>query len=114
MRYATLMTDAYPPFRLDMGGHESATNTAAPTSSGPSRRPGSHDQGSASPHTRHRPMASRCCAIGRRGSRGRGGCRALEGAVVAVGASDEELKLAVPGDELVPDADLDGHPGGHG
>ena len=30
------------------------------------------------------------------------------------GASDEELKLAVPGDELVPDADLDGHPGGHG
>src|SRR3954466_5157626 len=26
--YATLMTDAYPPFRLDMGGHESAPDTA--------------------------------------------------------------------------------------
>ena len=27
--YATLMTDAYPPFRLDMGGQESAPDTAA-------------------------------------------------------------------------------------
>ena len=26
--YATLMTDKYPPFRLDMGGHESASDTA--------------------------------------------------------------------------------------
>src|SRR3954469_5025525 len=26
--YATLMTDAYPPFRLDMGGHESAPDSA--------------------------------------------------------------------------------------
>jgi hypothetical protein len=26
--YATLMTDAYPPFRLDMGGHESAPEIA--------------------------------------------------------------------------------------
>jgi hypothetical protein len=28
--YATLMTDAYPPFRLDMGGHESAPDLAGP------------------------------------------------------------------------------------
>ena len=27
--YATLMTDAYPPFRLEMGGHESAPDLAA-------------------------------------------------------------------------------------
>jgi hypothetical protein len=26
--YATLMTDAYPPFRLEMGGHESAPDIA--------------------------------------------------------------------------------------
>jgi len=28
--YATLMTDAYPPFRMDMGGQEAAPDTAAP------------------------------------------------------------------------------------
>jgi len=27
--YATLMTDAYPPFRLDMGGQQSAPDSAA-------------------------------------------------------------------------------------
>ncbi|HEX6622009.1 MAG TPA: DUF4389 domain-containing protein [Solirubrobacteraceae bacterium] len=26
--YVTLMTDAYPPFRLDMGGHEPVPDTA--------------------------------------------------------------------------------------
>ena len=29
--YATLMTDAYPPFRMDMGGHESAPGPEAVT-----------------------------------------------------------------------------------
>jgi hypothetical protein len=29
--YASLMTDTYPPFRLDMGGDESPTTTTAPT-----------------------------------------------------------------------------------
>ena len=29
--YSSLMTDAYPPFRLDMGGDESPTNTVAST-----------------------------------------------------------------------------------
>jgi hypothetical protein len=28
--YSSLMTDSYPPFRLDMGGNESPTNTVAP------------------------------------------------------------------------------------
>jgi len=51
-------------------------------------------------------MASLCCAIGRRRRRGRCRCRALKGAVLALGASDEELGTALPGDELVPHADL--------
>jgi hypothetical protein len=33
--YATLMTDKYPPFRLDMGGQESAPDTAAADAIGP-------------------------------------------------------------------------------
>ena len=34
--YATLMTDAYPPFRLDMGGREPGPDTVAPDPVGPS------------------------------------------------------------------------------
>jgi hypothetical protein len=29
--YASLITDAYPPFRLDMGSSEPTSGTAAPT-----------------------------------------------------------------------------------
>jgi hypothetical protein len=38
--YATLMTDAYPPFRLDMGDHESAPDTAATDAITPNPAPG--------------------------------------------------------------------------
>jgi hypothetical protein len=38
--YATLMTDAYPPFRMDMGGQESAPDTAAPDAIRPKPAPG--------------------------------------------------------------------------
>jgi hypothetical protein len=38
--YATLMTDTYPPFRLDMGGHESAPDTAATDAIRPKPAPG--------------------------------------------------------------------------
>ena len=30
--YSSLMTDSYPPFRLDMGGDESPAKIVAPTS----------------------------------------------------------------------------------
>jgi hypothetical protein len=43
-RLRALMTDAYPPFRLDMGGHEPAPGTAGATSSRPSRPRGSRDR----------------------------------------------------------------------
>ncbi len=33
--YAALMTDRYPPFELDLGGHETFTTTTVPTPAGP-------------------------------------------------------------------------------
>jgi hypothetical protein len=38
--YATLMTDAYPPFRLDMGGREPTPDSAAADAITPSPAPG--------------------------------------------------------------------------
>ncbi len=38
--YAMLMTDTYPPFRLDMGGQESAPDTAGSDVIGPQPAPG--------------------------------------------------------------------------
>ena len=41
--YAALMTDAYPPFRLDQGGHEDGTGTLVVTPAPPPRTPPAPD-----------------------------------------------------------------------
>jgi hypothetical protein len=37
--YALLMTDKYPPFRLDQGSHEPGASVAAPDAGGPEAAP---------------------------------------------------------------------------
>jgi hypothetical protein len=37
--YVTLMTDAYPPFRLDMGDREPGSEAEAPEAEGPAAAP---------------------------------------------------------------------------
>jgi uncharacterized protein DUF4389 len=43
--YAGLMTDRYPPFRLDMGGHDPGTLTLPPPGSAPQDLPGASPRG---------------------------------------------------------------------
>ena len=67
--YATLMTDTYPPFRLDMGGREPTPNSAAADAISPHPAPGARalvsskepDDARRHPSTAERPGRTRTC-----------------------------------------------------
>jgi len=112
--HAALMTDASPPFRLDMGGRESARDAAG------DRRHQAQSGGRArmtKAPSRHRRATTpwprsvaRSVAVGGVAAAGVALSRARS---LRRGATDEELNTSLPGDELVPDRTWPRR-GGHG